>query len=239
MVDDTKNVWRSWDVTSLASGWVSSPAGNLGVILESPVTNPKTEKKFKSSDDGTATQRPKLEVCYTSAITIEPDNTGDGVAGLTRTYAHVVRIGNLTSVITLSAGSNQGWPTRIYRDVDGDGQKDSEDTIIAATPAIGPNAEYPILVQVDVPISAPAGIIDVTTVTATAQATGASTSATDRTRIGRMLNLQPDQAMKATAGTVLFYGHTLTNSGDSRDCATITATSSLGVDRVAVGRPEP
>ena len=69
VVDDTKNVWRSWDVTSLVTGWLANPASNFGVILESPVTNPKTEKKFKSSDDGTASQRPTLVVTYTVVIT--------------------------------------------------------------------------------------------------------------------------------------------------------------------------
>ncbi|PKO23941.1 MAG: hypothetical protein CVU38_01610, partial [Chloroflexi bacterium HGW-Chloroflexi-1] len=151
-VDDTKNVWRSWSVTGLVSGWYSNPSSNYGLILEAPVTNPKTEKKFKSSDDGTANQRPKLEICYTAGVTLEPDNSADGLAGQTKTYAHVVRVGNLVETVNLSASSSQGWTTRIYKDGNGNGAKDPEDTLISQTPSIGPNADYPILVQLDIPL---------------------------------------------------------------------------------------
>ena len=101
-VKDVKNYWAAWDVTTAAAAWVSNPAANYGVILESPVTSPKNETKFKSSDDGTASQRPKLEVCYSSGVTIEPDNSGEGVSGSTKTYAHVVTVGNLTTAVSLS-----------------------------------------------------------------------------------------------------------------------------------------
>ncbi len=228
VVDNTKNVWRSWDVTSMAQAWKSNPAANFGLILEAAATNPKTEKKFKSSDDGTAGQRPKLEVCYTAGLTLTPNNSSDAVAGSTRTYAHVVRVGNLTTAVNLSAASSLGWPVRIYRDVNGNGVKDPEDTIISATPVIGPNADYPILVQVDVPALAAPGSVDVTTVTATAQTGGATATATNTTRVGRLITVTPNYDQYATAGTVLFYGHTVTNNGDAPICVNITATSSLG-----------
>jgi hypothetical protein len=228
VVDDVKNVWRSWNVTSLAANWLANPAGNHGVMLESPVTNPRVEKRFKSSEDGTVLQRPKLEVCYNAAVSIQPDNNSSGAAGLTRTYAHVIHIGAITSAINIATSSSQNWPTRVYQDVNGNGLRDPEDTLISATPPLGPNVDYPILVQVDVPVSAVAGMMDTTTVTVTAQSTGATASATDRTQVGRMLNLQPDRALSATAGTVLFYGHTLTNTGETRDCIEVAATSSQG-----------
>ncbi len=226
VVDNTTNVWRSWNITNLAATWVMTPTSNFGLILEAAVTDPKTEKKFKSSDDGTASQRPKLEVCYSLGVTLEPNNSGEGLPGQTKTYAHVVQVGNITSVINLSASSSQGWTTRIYEDEDGDGYKDPEDDPISQTPQIGPNVDYPILVQVDIPLSAPIGMTDVTTVTATAQSNGASDTATDRTRVGKLLNVQPDNSRYAVAGAVLFYGHTVTNNGDSQDCVTVTATSS-------------
>ena len=70
-----------------------------------------------------------------------------------RDSAHIVRVGNLTTVVSLSAVSSQGWVQRIYQDVNGNGVKDPEDTVISQTPAIGPNVDYFILVQVDVPLS--------------------------------------------------------------------------------------
>ncbi|MCX7671674.1 MAG: DNRLRE domain-containing protein, partial [Anaerolineae bacterium] len=91
VVDDTKNVWRSWNITSLVSGWVSAPATNYGLILEASSSN--AEKVFKSSDDGTTSQRPKLEVCFSAGLTLTPNNSGEGLAGQTKTYAHVVTVG--------------------------------------------------------------------------------------------------------------------------------------------------
>ncbi len=228
VVDNTKNVWRSWDLTSLAGLWKNDPSTNHGVILLAAATNPKAEKIFKSSDDGTAKQRPKLEVCYTAGLTLTPNNSADAVAGASRTYAHVVRVGSLTTVVNLSASSSLGWPVRIYKDVNGNGVKDPEDTAISATPSIGPNAAYPILVQVDVPETAAPGTVDVTTVTATAQSGGATATATDTTHVGKLISVTPNYDQYATAGSVLFYGHTVVNNGDSRICVNITAASSLG-----------
>jgi len=227
-VKDVKNYWAAWDVTAAAANWVSNPAANYGVILESPVTSPKNETKFKSSDDGTASQRPKLEVCYSAGVTVEPDNSDEGVSGTTKTYAHVVTVGNLTTAVSLSAGSSKGWTTRVYRDVNGNGVKDPEDTLITQTPVIGPNVTYPILVQVDIPPGATLGAIDTTTVTATAVATGRFDTAADVTRVGQLLSVQPDNSAYATAGSVVFYGHWIKNNGDTQDCVTVTATSSQG-----------
>lgn len=225
-VDNAKNVWRSWDITGLAASWLSNPASNFGVILES--SGGKTEKIFRSSDDSTAKQRPKLEVCYSAGVTVEPDNSGDGVAGQTKTYAHVVRVGNLTTVVNLSASSSRGWTTRILRDVNGNGLPDLGDTPITQTPSIGPNVDYPILVQVDVPVGVALGTQDTTTVTATAQANGATDRATDVTRVGQALSLQPNYSRYATAGSTVFYGHTLTNNTSVQQCVVLSATSSLG-----------
>ena len=61
--------WMEFDITALAQRWVNAPAENYGLILESPVTSPKSEAKFKSSDDGTASQRPTLVVTYTVVFT--------------------------------------------------------------------------------------------------------------------------------------------------------------------------
>jgi len=69
LAKDTKNVWADWDITSLVADWVSNSSPNYGLILESPVTSPKSEAKFKSSDDGTASQRPTLVVTYTVVFT--------------------------------------------------------------------------------------------------------------------------------------------------------------------------
>ena len=43
MVDDSTNVWRSWDLSSLAAAWVNEPASNYGVILEAPASSSSRE----------------------------------------------------------------------------------------------------------------------------------------------------------------------------------------------------
>jgi hypothetical protein len=227
LAKDTKNVWADWDITSLVADWVSNPSTNYGLILESPVTSPKSEAKFKSSDDGTASQRPKLEVCYSTGVILDPDHDGEGVAGHTRTYAHTVHVGNITDTINLSASSDQGWIVRIYKDENGDGVKD-EDTPITQTPSIGPNEDYHILVEVDVPAGT-SGTIDVTTVTATGDSSGVSDTATDRTTVSdKFLTVQPDNEQQVSPGDEAFYGHSVTNNGDSQDCVTVTVASSQG-----------
>ncbi len=226
VVKDVKNYWATWNVTSATTGWISAPATNFGLILESPVTSPKNETKFKSSDDGTTSQRPKLEVCFSAGLTLAPSNTGEALAGLTKTYAHVVTVGNLTTAVNLSAASNRGWATRIYQDVNGNGLKDPADTQITQTPVIGPSASYPILVQVDVPVGVPLGMLDTTTVTATGG--GKSAIATDTTRVGQLLAVQPNYTRSAVPGGVQFFGHVVFNNGSTQDCVTVNATSTAG-----------
>jgi hypothetical protein len=59
---DAEKIWASWDLTSLGAGWLAGE--NHGVILEAPVSDPKTEVKFVSNDDGDPDERPRLEFCY-------------------------------------------------------------------------------------------------------------------------------------------------------------------------------
>ncbi|MCL4835099.1 MAG: MSCRAMM family adhesin SdrC [Caldilineaceae bacterium] len=227
-VKDVKNYWATWNLTSLASAWKTTPATNYGVLLQSPVTNPKNETKFKSSDDGASSLRPKLQVCYNDAVILSPDNSGEGVAGQTHTYGHTITVGGLTTVVNLSASSSQGWTTRIYADNSPQNGVKDNNTIIAATPSIGPSADYGIVVEVDIPSGAVPGAVDVTTVTAIAVNGGKSDTATDTTTVGRLLRVAPDYNQYAVAGAVLFYGHTVTNNGGSQDCVTVTATSTQG-----------
>jgi hypothetical protein len=57
-----KDQFVEWDLTALAGEWLTGE--NHGVILEAPVSDPKSEVKFASNDDGDADERPRLEVCY-------------------------------------------------------------------------------------------------------------------------------------------------------------------------------
>ncbi len=180
-----KDYWATFNVSTAAQAWAANPAANYGVILESPVNASKPQIKFKSSNDGTASQRPKLEVCWDVGVGVTPDNLAQGTAGQNNVYAHTVTVKDFTGeLVGLSAISNQGWTVNIYKDVNGNGVKDAGDTIITQTPAMGPNGSYKILVEVVVPANAPNGTKDITTVTATGLNNGTVDTAKDTTLVG-------------------------------------------------------
>lgn len=184
-VKGVKNYWATWDVSNLAAAWISNPAANYGVVLESPVTKPKAEVRFKSSEDGTASQRPKLTICWSEGLSLGPDIMAQGYPGQTTTFAHPLRVGALTNeVVHLSALSSQGWAVRFYHDLNNNGLRDSGEPQITQTPPIGPNVVYPLAVEVDVPAAATNGTRDDITLTASGQNSGISDTATDRIQIG-------------------------------------------------------
>ncbi len=183
--DGNKDYWATFNVSAAAQSWAASPATNYGVILEASVSGSKTQVKFNSSNDGTASERPKLQVCWSVGVGITPDNLAQGTAGQNNIYAHTVTVTDFTSEpVGLSALSNQGWTVNIYKDVNGNGQKDAADTAITQTPAMGPNGSYKILVEVVVPANAPNGTKDITTVTATGLNNGTVATAKDTTLVG-------------------------------------------------------
>ncbi len=230
VVKDVKNYWADWDVTAAAASWAANPAANYGLLLESPVTSPKNETKFKSSDDGTASQRPKLEICYAPGLTIEPDHNAEGVAGDTRYYSHTVSLAGLAGVVNLSAASSLGWTTRIYADANQDGTPDNT-TPITQTPTLPAGGTYGVVVAVDIPPATPTGRLDTTTVTAALQANPAiRETAADLTRVGNLLDLTSDNAQYALAGATMLYTHVLVNNSGSRDCFNLSADSSQGWD---------
>jgi hypothetical protein len=67
-----KDVRVVWDLTALATEWQYGT--NNGVLLEAPVSDPKREIKFYSSDEGDETRWPALQVCYYEGPTPTPTN---------------------------------------------------------------------------------------------------------------------------------------------------------------------
>jgi hypothetical protein len=68
-----KDVRVVWDLTALATEWQYGT--NQGVLLEAPVSDPKQEIKFYSSDEGNETRWPALQVCYYEGPTPTPTST--------------------------------------------------------------------------------------------------------------------------------------------------------------------
>ncbi len=72
--------WYSWDITSLVSGWKSGSIANYGIVIKDPTENSSVAKNFYSSDFGTASLRPKLEIIYNDSDPIpDPDPDPDPV----------------------------------------------------------------------------------------------------------------------------------------------------------------
>jgi hypothetical protein len=58
-------VWRSWELDNLVQGWVSGTIANHGVMLKDAAeSTAEGYKNFVSSDDVTASHRPKLTIQY-------------------------------------------------------------------------------------------------------------------------------------------------------------------------------
>jgi len=61
----SSSTWRYWHVDDLVKGWLDGSIANYGVLVKP--TNESSNDKiayFRSSDSGTSTQRPKLEIRY-------------------------------------------------------------------------------------------------------------------------------------------------------------------------------
>jgi hypothetical protein len=121
-VEGVKNYYAIWDLSTPADAWLRGTADNYGVLLEAPVSDPRSMTKFSSNDEANADQRPYLEVCYAPGISLEPDNASQANAGDVVYYAHTLTVGSLKDEnVDLSVVSDQGWTIALYEDENGNG----------------------------------------------------------------------------------------------------------------------
>jgi len=84
-VEDTKSVdkvygYKTWTVTKMVQHWVSSPASNYGMLVNSdPVASSDSNRYFSSTESTNPDQRPKLVVTYT--VGPAPPSPPKGVKG--------------------------------------------------------------------------------------------------------------------------------------------------------------
>jgi hypothetical protein len=71
--DSATQVFRSWDVTSLVSGWVSGAFTNDGMSIEEVPVMGSAAVYFASSDNPTAANWPTLTIDYTAAVAAVPE----------------------------------------------------------------------------------------------------------------------------------------------------------------------
>jgi hypothetical protein len=66
-VNATNNQYKTWSVTNMVADWVSTPANNYGMLLNSDgVASVDSYRYFVSTEDSNTPYRPKLIVTYTS-----------------------------------------------------------------------------------------------------------------------------------------------------------------------------
>jgi len=77
--EDTKSIdktygYKSWSVTNMVQDWVSNPAPNYGMLVNSDlVASSDSNRYFSATDSSNPDQRPKLVVTY--SVGGEPDTT--------------------------------------------------------------------------------------------------------------------------------------------------------------------
>jgi PKD repeat protein len=101
---------------------------------------------------------------------VEPDRTATVYVPPAQTvgFAHNVTNMGAAQVFDLTAVSAHGWTTRVYHDLNGDGNLDPGEPLVNNTGTLAQNATYRIIVQVDVPVLL-ADTVDVTTVRASSE----------------------------------------------------------------------
>lgn len=179
-----------------------------------------------------------VTILQSASVTIDPDRVGTATAGGTVRYQHTVtNTGNVGDTFLLAAVSSNGWAYSFF---------DLLNNPIAAV-TLAPGEAAQIIVQVQVPSGVPLGTIEVGTISATGQATGASDTATDVTTIvagNLVLTKSVNPAGAQLPGTELTYRTDYANVGTA-DLTSIViydaipAWTQYRVGSAAIGTPAP
>ncbi|HWL39695.1 MAG TPA: DUF11 domain-containing protein [Gemmatimonadaceae bacterium] len=177
-----------------------------------------------------------LEVGQVAGAGMAPPRAVLGDAGLTSVIGHTLtNMGNGNDGFTVAARSRRGWPARVYRDANGNGVLDGDETVLTTPVALAMGINAELLVAVDVPPTpAVRGVVDTVDVTATSQYDpSASASVFDvltirDAGIAIALNKSADRP-SATVGDLVTYTIAYTASGIG------SATEFEIVDQIPVG----
>jgi len=103
---------------------------------------------------------PKVEPDRSATVYVPPAQTLD--------FAHNLTNMGAAQVFDLAAVSAHGWTTRVYHDLNGDGNLDPGEPQVSDTGTLAQNGTYKMIVQVDVPALL-VDAVDITTVRASSQ----------------------------------------------------------------------
>lgn len=104
-ITSTQNQWYVWDITNLVGSWYNGTYTNLGVLLKGvdEVSDIQMRKRFRSSDYGTASERPKLIVNYSALDSVNPNVSI--ISPLDQNYTTTTVLVNLSAADDISLDS--------------------------------------------------------------------------------------------------------------------------------------
>lgn len=112
-----------------------------------------------------------LTVGQVAGVDVEPPRSSVTDPGTTVLFPHTLQnIGNGTDSFTVAAQSAQGWPVRVYLDVNGNGVLDPGELPVSGPIPLAAGATASLLLAVDVPgVASVRGMVDTLALTGTSQ----------------------------------------------------------------------
>lgn len=161
-------LWAGWVLCTFVAFFgaalgAQTPAGTRIVARTTGSFETSTGAIFTFSDSTI------LVVGQEAGAGVTPPRTVLGDAGVTSIIGHTItNMGNGDDSLSLSSSSRRAWPTRIYRDANGNGALDPGDALLTTPVLLAMRASLEILVAVDVPATMAArGLIDTVDLRAT------------------------------------------------------------------------
>jgi uncharacterized membrane protein len=195
---------------------VAIPAGTAAGVMD--VTNITATSQTALDLTDTAVNTTTVSAFY--AVQLIPNNVENGNPGQSLFYNHTLtNLGNLVDTYDLSAGSSAGFEVEFHQ--------------TPTTITLQPGGSANVRVRVRVANEATAGMIDITSVTATSRGdTNVSSTATNTTTVNAVyaLLLTPNNTRSGNPGQTLVYTHTLTNLANITDTVSLSVSSSAGFD---------
>ncbi len=161
------------------------------------------------------------DITTVGPLLVVPDRSGSIMSGGAIVYANTIMNNTSTPyTVALTAVSDHGWPATVWN---------AAGTEQISELHLDPQQSEVVTIRVAVPIGVASGTVDVTTVEA--RAVGFANirgKGYDTTTVRPELEVRPDNALPAGAGTSVLYRHTITNSSAEDRTFTLSATSNKG-----------
>jgi hypothetical protein len=174
----------------------TAPAVPVGIAAATPPGRATAVPSAQAAAKGSQAGEPRSATATDGGTGITPDRSRQVAPNTTVNYSHTVtNRGRSTDYKNITATSSNRWTVEL---LDADGITPLTDHNGDGIPDTGPLARHQksrIVVRVTVPAAAPAGVKDETTVTAASALFKSRTSedtATDRTKVSRVLTLNLD-----------------------------------------------